>query len=275
MASLFILYSFLFIFFGTLSVIARKSERRERFLKRLNAALNVDKDESMFILAPFLVHGSVMLVLLWINFNIASSFVIAILSAFVPLALRIAGKKKRRRRIDGQIEPFLVNLSSAFFANPSLQHALREAGNETEAPMKNEINKVLMEIEAGAAQNDAFRRMGERIDEEILTMAINGVSICSETGGGLAKYLNRLAGLKRDRARLTGRIAAMSSQQKVTAKIVAMIPLVFLGLIWAANPSFFSYFKSPIGLGVVAYSATSIMAGFIVMNKMTDLFPDI
>lgn len=266
-------YTFGVGFFLVLWLLLRRPEERNRFLKRVYGSTPGFDTRDLQSLRAVLLHCIVIICLLVIGINIGASIIIAISAAFIPSVAKHIRFQKRKTQIDGQVETFLTNLSCALYLDPSIFHGLNEAKNEAGPPMRDEVCKTLAEIEAGAALSDAIYRLSHRVNDEVFEMAIHGITICSETGGDLARYLNSLAQLKRDRARIKGRVKAMASQQKATAKIVAFIPILFIGLIWMANPSFLQYFTSPIGIGAAVYSVISVAIGFVVMNKMGELRP--
>lgn len=274
MRFVFLLYVFATVFFGSFYISSQKNEQKKRLVFRNN--IQVSKRDALILRMStvLLFQCSAFLFLIWLGEDIPRALLFSFCVSSIPEVIKFTNRRSLRNKLDSQIEPFLQNLSSALYVNHSFRQALREALDEADAPLRNEIYRVLIEIEAGAAQNDALHRFAGRIGDEVLNMAIDGIAICSETGGELPGYFDRLVELKRERRRINGRIAAMSSQQKTTARIVTLLPVAFLGVIGFVNPSYLLYFKSSIGVGVISYSTASILIGFVVMNKMTKLLPN-
>jgi tight adherence protein B len=110
---------------------------------------------------------------------------------------------------------------------------------EMEDPIGSEFGIVSDAIAYGADLNDALRDLADRWDSEDLRMFAVCVSVQGETGGNLAEILSNLSSVIRDRASLYLKVRALSSEGRMSAWMLSLMPVLTFLVLFLINPGFY------------------------------------
>lgn len=181
------------------------------------------------LLAAAITSGVLLLLL-----AIASAIGIALPYLYVS---RLA--EKRRKKI---IEQFPIALDifvrSLRAGHPSFS-AIKILEKELADPLGTEFGLVSDEISYGLSLKDALVNMADRCSVEDIDMFVVCVSVQSETGGNLAEVLANLASVIRDRASMYMKVRALSSEGRMTARMLTALPILTLLGLFVINPAFY------------------------------------
>jgi tight adherence protein B len=147
--------------------------------------------------------------------------------------------ENRRKKI---VEQFPIALDifvrSLRAGHPSFS-AIRILEKELSDPLGTEFGLVSDEISYGLSLKDALVNMADRCDVEDINMFVICVSVQAETGGNLAEVLSNLATVIRDRASMYMKVRALSSEGRMTARMLTALPILTLLGLFVINPSFY------------------------------------
>ena len=114
--------------------------------------------------------------------------------------------------------------------------------------------------------------MAERWDLEDMRMFVVSLSIQNETGGNLAEILENLSRVIRERHAMLLKVRALSSEGRMTALILTVLPIMTFVLLFILNPSFFlDVANDPWFLPGFASLAVLYAIGFVWIRKLTNL----
>ncbi|MGZ6125320.1 MAG: type II secretion system F family protein, partial [Myxococcales bacterium] len=108
----------------------------------------------------------------------------------------------------------------------TLQQAVDQVGRESAPPLRQEFGLFTREVKLGLGLDAALAGMSERVGSEDLELVAISTSIARQLGGNLAEMFEGVAATIRERFRLEGKIAALTSQGKLQGMIVASLPLL-------------------------------------------------
>ena len=184
--------------------------------------------------------------LLWLNAAAVTPgrvMMIATFSTAVGLGLpvlvigRIA--ETRRKKLIQQFPIALDVFVRGLRAGHPVASALELVTTEMVDPIGSEFGIVLDEVTYGAELRDALQSMADRCGVEDMQMFVVSLSIQAETGGNLAEILENLSKVIRERAALLMKVRALSSEGRMTALILTLLPVIsFVGL-FVSNPAFY------------------------------------
>jgi tight adherence protein B len=81
--------------------------------------------------------------------------------------------------------------------------------------------------------------------------------------------LQSIAELMRARARLAGKVRAYSAEARLSARILAVMPLIFVAMVLAANPEVYSdAVRDPLVFPVLLGAGALQVVGILVMRRM-------
>ncbi|HTO98332.1 MAG TPA: type II secretion system F family protein [Myxococcales bacterium] len=153
----------------------------------------------------------------------------AVAGFFAPaLAVRVC-RRRRIRRFESQLAEALQQMASALRAGLTLQQTVEQVGPQSAAPLRQEFALFTREVKLGVPVDAALEAMARRVGSPDMDLVAISAGIARQLGGNLAEMLECVAATLRERFRLEGRIAALTSQGKLQGIIVASLPL-FVGL---------------------------------------------
>jgi tight adherence protein B len=159
--------------------------------------------------------------------------------ASLPLMALNFKATRRRRRVEEQFPIALDVFVRGLRAGHPVAAALELLTVEMPDPIGSQFGYVVDEITYGAELRDALQNMAERWDSDDMRMFVVSLSIQSETGGNLAEILENLSRVIRDREAMAMNVRALSSEGRLTAVMLTILPLGTFAILFTVNPRFF------------------------------------
>jgi tight adherence protein B len=143
------------------------------------------------------------------------------------------------------------------------------AGRQMEPPIALEIRRMLRDANLGMSAEDALVAMGERIDSRDLDMVLTAINIQRAVGGNLSEILDQVAATMRDRERIRGEIATLTSQQRMTGIVIGGLPVFMFVLFMMMNPTYMSLLFTEMAGRIMLIGAASLeVSGFFVIKRI-------
>ena len=128
------------------------------------------------------------------------------------------------------------------------------------------------EVAFGMEVRTALLALQTRIDSIDLKMFVTAILIQRETGGNLSEVLGNIGTLMRERAALKADIETLTSESKMSARILSALPVVVFVLINLINADFMKpMLSSSTGIIVFVSAAFMVMMGYYTMMKIADI----
>ena len=181
-------------------------------------------------------------------------------------------RKNRMRKFNEQLEDALLSMSSSLKAGFSINQALESLAQENRYPISFEFNLLIQELRLGVTLEEALDKMSRRLDCPDFELVAVSILTARQTGGELTATLERLAGVIRERVRISSRIRALTAQGRMQAVIIALMPVgLFFAMMNIAPDMMNSFFSTVAGvlslLGVIVLDVT----GFIMIRRITNI----
>jgi tight adherence protein B len=196
-----------------------------------------------------------------------------LLGTFAPVMVVLLRKKRRESALVAQLPDAIDAITRAIRAGQSVDSALMEVSRSLPAPVGTEVRTIYDEMAMGLAFETAIRNFEGRFpmvsDVKILCSAF---IIQREAGGSLTHILQGLSTTIRERFKLKQQVHALTAEGRVTAIILAAIPLAFAFLTWLLNPTYISLlFVHPMGKMLLAGAICLEVMGFLIMRNMAKI----
>ncbi|GJG85659.1 hypothetical protein tb265_08400 [Gemmatimonadetes bacterium T265] len=202
----------------------------------------------------------------------AGGLALAALAAGAPWLLLFRLAKTRVASFEAQLPEALDAIVNSLKAGYSFPAALEFAAGEVPAPLGPELARVRDEQRLGVETRPALAAMADRVGTPDVRMFVTAVLVQRETGGNLAELLADLAALVRDRAAFRGRVAALTAEPRMSAIVLAMLPVsLFALLYWLNRPYMQPLVSTPFGRLLLITSASLSLGGYFVMRKLGDV----
>ena len=220
------------------------ARRLEKLLVQAGATTATGRLVTLVTIAPVALFAVlVALTALYGGLGAGRLFLLLIVSLIVGLALPLmvlsmqAGR--RRKRMIEQFPTALDVFVRGLRAGHPISAALDLLTVEMADPIGSEFGLVVDEVTYGADLRDALDAMADRWELDDMRMFVVSLSVQSETGGNLAEILVNLSTVIRDRASMMMKVQALSSEGRMSATMLTVLPIGAFALLFAFNPAFY------------------------------------
>lgn len=134
----------------------------------------------------------------------------------------------RARLIDAQTLPTILRMSASLRAGATLFQAMDLIGRDGPSPTRQEFLQAVEEVSLGASLDAALSRLAQRAGTDMYDALALVLIVQRRVGGNLAQVLDDLAETVRERVELRQEVQAQTAQQRLSAWILVLLPLVIL-----------------------------------------------
>ncbi|MDW4499976.1 type II secretion system F family protein [Sulfitobacter sp. D35] len=157
----------------------------------------------------------------------------------LPLILVRAACQRRMDQFVRQLPDALELMARGLKVGHPLNTTIRSVATEMPDPIASEFGVVMDQIAYGDDLTDAFREMADRIDLEDVRYLSVSIGIQHGAGGDLARVLMTLGRVIRNRLSMRRRIRAISSEGRLSAYFLSVIPVVIFVFTSVTAPSYY------------------------------------
>ena len=184
-------------------------------------------------------------------------------------ALLSTADRRYAERVAAQLPGVAEHLASAVGAGLSLRQALARAAADAPEPAATELRRVADELALGARVEAALGGLAARVPSHDLQVMVTAILVQRRTGGNLARALATLAGRLHDRARLTRELRGATAQARMTAWLVAALPIAGGAAVEVAAPGTLARAlgEGP-GPALVAIASALYLAGALLIRRI-------
>lgn len=192
--------------------------------------------------------------------------------AALPLLYVSFRRERRLRKIESQLPDALDLMTRALRAGHAFGSGLKMAGDEMAEPISGELRAVHEEVNFGVSMERALSHLSDRVPITDLRYFVVAVLIQRESGGNLTEILTNLSHLIRERHKLLAKVRVLSSEGKLSAWVLALMPFALAGILNIMNPQFISLlWTDPLGISMVKYLLLMMAFGIIVMRRIVKI----
>jgi tight adherence protein B len=191
---------------------------------------------------------------------------------FAPAVAVPFYRRRRVRRFDGQLSEALQQMANALRAGLTLQQAIEQVARDAPPPLRQEFGLFIKEVKLGVPLDEALAGMAGRVGSEDLELVATSTVVARQLGGNLAEMFEGIAATIRERFRLEGKIAALTSQGRLQGLIVAALPLVVGLFLNSYRPDLIApMFQTAYGYALVAAIVLLQSAGFLTIRRIVSV----
>jgi tight adherence protein B len=248
---------------------------RYRFTGRLKLLL-VHADSSLGVGGVALASLGAALACGLLCFLLLQSVLPAILSSLAGAAIPEAflrHKRARRLKAFNTALPDAIDLMArSLRAGHAMGSAIEIVAEQATEPLASEFVQVYQQQRLGIQFRDALLEMGTRVPSRDLQFLITAILVQKETGGDLTEILDRATHVIRERVRIEGEVLTRTAQGRMTGWILALLPIVMLGLLNLVSPAYSTVlFHDPIGQELLYAGGAMIFIGTLIIRKIVDV----
>ena len=230
---------------------------------------------SMSVASLVVMISCIAVVALAIGVLVANTVVGLLLAILVPVGAKVwLGRRgaRLRQRFTAQLPQTLQMMAASLRAGHSLPRVLDAVSKEVDAPMSEELARVVNENRLGRDLVESLETIAERMQSRDFVWVTGAISAQRETGGNLNEILDQVAGTIRERHHIRMQVMSLSAEGRLSAVILMGLPVV-VGAYYAvvSADTMSTFVDAPIGKVLLIGSAILYAAGGLWMRSIVDI----
>lgn len=229
-----IFYIIYVIFAGNISSFSVKPKIPISF-KLIDYNLSENKVNTYFITYIIIAISLIFLSVYFLtNFILIVALIVIILS--LPYLIIRYIKNKRISLFEKQLPDAIDLMAGSLLAGNSLSGAFSMIGEEYPPPLSKEISMVVREQKLGVSVDQSLQNFAKRMPLNSVVLLVSVIRTSVETGGELSDALKNVARTLRSIEQAEGKIRALTSQGKMQAWVVGMMPVLLIVVLSKMEP---------------------------------------
>ena len=186
---------------------------------------------------------------------------------FVIARMKARRHKKFLQQLPGALDIMVRSLR----AGHPVSSAMALVTQEMPDPIGSELGLAVDEMTYGLDLREALENMSKRVDVEEFRYVVVAIGIQYETGGNLAELLHNLSRVIRDRAQLVQKVKALSSEGRMSAWVLCVLPFAVGTFLLVFNPSYYTdVMDDPLFWPGIGSVFGMMVLGILTMIKMVN-----
>ena len=252
--------------------------RFEKMLMAAGVAVSTGRLMLILLVTPVIIFLAMLTFMVVGNLALGAGRVLMaatfsfVIGAGLPLFYFQFRATRMRKKIQDQFPVALDVFVRGLRAGHPIAAALDLLTVEMPDPIGSQFGIVVDEVTYGADLRDALTAMADRWDLDDMRMFVVSLSVQNETGGNLAEILENLSQVIRERASMMRKVRALSSEGRMTATMLTVLPVLAFTLLFLGNPRFYlDVANDPAFVPGYVVLLTLYAIGFYVIRRMIDL----
>ncbi|MEM8738944.1 MAG: type II secretion system F family protein [Planctomycetota bacterium] len=188
---------------------------------------------------------------------------------FLPTLVVRHLEQKRRAKLEEQLVDGLTTLSAGVKAGLNLVQSMEMLADNHTGPIQQEFSQLLREYQMGRDLNQAMRTTANRIGSPMYRLTFTAIELHRLRGGDTGESMDRLADAVREIKKLEGKLDAITAQSRSQASMMAVMPLVFMFILWLIDPSGINLlFTETVGRVLLLICGLLVFGAFIWIRKI-------
>ena len=194
---------------------------------------------------------------------------LALAPAVLPWLYVARRRGARMKRFEQQLPEALDLMVRAMRSGHAFSSALQMVGEEMPELVAGEFRIVHDEVSFGVAMPQALANLAVRVPLTDLRYFVVAVQVQRESGGNLTELLGNLSRLICERLKLLARVRVLSSEGRLSAWVLGLMPFALAGLMNVVSPAFISLlWTDPIGVSIVKTMLLLMLLGVLLLRKI-------
>ena len=168
-----------------------------------------------------------------------------------------------------QLPDAIDMVKRALRAGHPFSGAIKLVADEMDDPVAEEFGTTFADINYGNDSRRAMLGLLQRVPSVTVMALVTSVLVQRETGGNLAEILERISAVIRGRFKLQRKVKTLSAEGRMSAWILALVPLVLFAAITVTTPSYLPLLlEEEAGRKMIIYGVVSAIVGIFWVKKI-------
>lgn len=200
----------------------------------LRAGLSVPKDKLALVVVVWLLA-------ILLGASVGGWMLLLLALLVPPLVLRVVLSfryRKRLRRIVQQLPAMLDQVMRSLQTGRTLGDGIIHAIEASPQPLQGALSRVPRDIRLGVDLAKSLDDVAELYEQEELRILALGVKVNQRHGGSAIELLASLIKVIQEREQIARQLRAMTGETRLTAVVLAALPVALAAYIMAVNPGY-------------------------------------
>lgn len=180
-------------------------------------------------------------------------------------------RRERQRALETAMPEAFGALAISLGSGHSLAQALRFVGNHAQEPVKSEFMKVSCSIACGVPAAEALDAMIEHLKAPGLDLVALALKVSQRTGAPLKDMLGEASRMVGERIELERRLEVKTAQARMSARMVALMPIAMIGVLTLISPDFRDGLASTTGTVSVGIALVLNLMAWMAIRKIMEV----
>ncbi|GEK72285.1 MULTISPECIES: type II secretion system F family protein [Halomonas] len=165
--------------------------------------------------------------------------VLLVLGSLVLINLILRGRAQLlRRRLRAQLPGFMEQVVRDLGTGATVEIAFRRNGETATGLLREATARVNVRRELGMELHEALHREAQLLKLQEFDLLATAVEVNQAHGGSLRDILGSFVELLRQQEKGRRELRALTGETRVTAFVLAAVPVAMAGFMWFSNPEF-------------------------------------
>ena len=197
---------------------------------------------------------------------------LAVLLASLPLLFILWKRRKRLKQFEQALPDAIDLFTRAMRAGHNIHSGLEVIATETYDPVRMEFRKLMEELALGSQVDVALRILAKRVPLVDLHFFVTGVVLQRQTGANIVGVLENLSLVIRERLNMAAKLKAHTAQQRLSAIVMVLAPIVTGLAFFALKPDYISIlWTDSVGTLFFTYALVSELLGALVLWRIASV----
>lgn len=146
--------------------------------------------------------------------------------------------QRRVRRMISQLPQLLDHTIRSLKSGRTLGDAVLQGIDASGYPLNEAMSRIKRNVQLGITLPDAVQDFAELYEREEFRLFALGLRVNHRYGGNASELLENLIRLIRDREQAARQLRAMTGETRLSAVVLALLPVAMVGYFMVVNPSY-------------------------------------
>ena len=187
----------------------------------------------------------------------------------VPAVLSRRLRTRRQQRLLYQLPDGLDLLAASLRSGLGLLPAMQHLATHQRPPLAQELALVIRKQRLGSTLEQALEDMHRSIGGAEVALFVTAVVVVRQLGGNLSEILARLGQTLREKQAMERKIAALTAQGRLQARIVGLLPVLLLVVMTRMEPHAMGLmYTTPQGWATLLVLAVLELVGALLLRRL-------
>jgi tight adherence protein B len=204
--------------------------------------------------------------------SLLSAPIAALMLLSVPTPILVALRRRQDRRTREQCDRLASDLALFLQCGIPVEEALALCAQDLGPPLSNTFHRFLGEVALGFGSTSALLDLVTSLDCQDLELIVRAAVTSRETGADVRAIMANIGDAVRERAAIRRELHSLTVQGKLSGRIVAGLPFLFLGLSTLISRATLTVILGTVpGIIMLTVAGALDALGFLWIRKILDI----